>query len=93
MGVNVLRSNEGGSVNRTGDAIFIGEVRARNLAEGSKDVVASVVQFAAGAQTKGTDDGGKWQSGAVSGAAGDADSRAADHDRESLHPGHGDVSL
>ena len=52
MGVKVLRSSEGDSVNRTGDAIFIGEVRARNLAEGSKDVTASVVQFAAGAQTK-----------------------------------------
>jgi quercetin dioxygenase-like cupin family protein len=52
MGVKVLRSNEGDSVNRTGDAIFIGEVRARNLAEGSKDVTASVVQFAAGAHTK-----------------------------------------
>ncbi len=52
MGVNVLRSNEGESINRTGDAIFLGEVRARNLAAGSKDVVASVVQFAAGARTK-----------------------------------------
>lgn len=52
MGVQVLRSNEGESINRTGDAIFIGEVRARDLAGGSADVSASVVQFAAGARTK-----------------------------------------
>ena len=52
MGVKVLRSTEGESVNRTGDAIFIGEIRGRNLAEGSKDVTASIVQFAVNARTK-----------------------------------------
>jgi len=52
MSVKVLRSNEGDSVNRTGDAIFEGEVRARILAEGSKDINGSIVQFAAGARTK-----------------------------------------
>ncbi len=52
MGIEVLRSNEGESVNRTGDAIFIGEVRARNLAGDSKDISASIVQFNPGARTK-----------------------------------------
>lgn len=52
MGVDVQRSHEGNTVNRTGDAIFIGEVRGRSLIEGSTDVTASIVQFAAGARTK-----------------------------------------
>jgi len=52
MSMKVLRSNEGESVNRTGDAIFEGEVRGRNLAEGSPDISATIVQFNAGARTK-----------------------------------------
>lgn len=52
MSVRILRSNEGETENRTGNAIFIGDVYGRNLAEGSSDVGASIVQFAAGARTK-----------------------------------------
>lgn len=52
MSLTVLRSNEGESVDRTGAEIFIGEVRARNLAGELKDVSASIVQFNPGARTK-----------------------------------------
>lgn len=51
MSVTVLRSHEGDSVNRTGEAMFQGPVSARNLVGGSKDITAAIVQFPAGSRT------------------------------------------
>lgn len=51
MGLKVTRSHEGETVDRTGQAMFQGEVRGRNLAGDSKDITAQIVQFAPGART------------------------------------------
>ncbi len=51
MSVRVTRSHEGETVDRTGQAMFQGEVRGRDLAAGSTDITASIVQFAPGART------------------------------------------
>ncbi|MEZ4553982.1 MAG: cupin domain-containing protein [Dehalococcoidia bacterium] len=50
--MRVIKASEGTSEERTGQAIFEGQVWARGLAEGEGHLTASVVQFAVGARTR-----------------------------------------
>jgi quercetin dioxygenase-like cupin family protein len=51
--MHVLRSTEGETTNRTGSAIFEGDVRGRALAEGlSSQINCAIVHFAANARTR-----------------------------------------
>ncbi len=54
MPLHIRKSDAGGSVERTGQPIFEGQVWARELIESgaSRDFSASVVQFAPGARAK-----------------------------------------